>query len=141
MDLSLVEVQLKTDLSGLVRQVGVSADLDAAMRGTVTTPAAFVIPLTEVGKDDGLLSNTSQSISQTFGVVQVVSNRRDVRGGAALDELKTFRAALKNTLIGWVPDADTGEPVVFSRGKLLKFDTDGRLWWIDEFRINSYWSA
>lgn len=135
-----LQTRVKDQLPGL-RQVGASADMVSAMAGAVTAPAAFVLPMGEDGKDIGLLSTTSQAVVQSFGVLHVVSNRRDARGGAALDDLEALRAALKAALIGWVPDAATGEPVSFTSGKLVKFDDEGRLWWMDEFSLNSYWSA
>lgn len=138
--LSELQTRVKDQLPGL-RQVGTSADVVSAMAGAVTAPAAFVVPMGEDGRDIGLLSTTSQAVAQSFGVLHVVSNRRDAKVGAALDDLEALRAALKAALIGWVPDAATGEPVSFTSGKLLKFDDEGRLWWMDEFNLNSYWSA
>lgn len=141
MDLSLIVARLKSQLSAL-RTVGASADLDAAIDGVVAMPAAFVLPLAESVRDTGLVSSTGQRIAQAFGVLHCVSNRRDAQGGAALDDLKTHRLALRQTLVGWVPDDATGEPVLFTGGRLLRLDGDGRLWWIDEFElITYYWSA
>ena len=141
MDLSLIVTRLKTQLSAL-RSVGASADLDAAIEGAVAMPAAFVLPLAESAVDLGMTGQTGQRISQAFGVLHVVSNKRDAQGGAALDDLKTHRLNLRTALVGWVPDAATGEPVTFTGGRLLRLDGDGRLWWIDEFALTTYyWSA
>ena len=141
MDLSLIVTRLKTQLTAL-RSVGASADLDAAIDGVLAMPAAFVLPLAESGRDTGLVGSTGERIVQSFGVLHCVSNRRDAQGGAALDDLKTHRLNLRQALVGWVPDAATGEPVLFSGGRLLRLDGDGRLWWIDEFElITYYWSA
>ncbi|MDD2809298.1 hypothetical protein [Rhodoferax sp.] len=140
MQLRPIQSRLKTALPGL-RQVGGSADMVSAMAGAVAVPAAFVLPMGEVGKDLGLLGQTHQSVAQGFGVLHVVSNRRDAQGSAALDDLEALRTALKLALIGWVPDAATGEPVTFVSGKLVQFDAEGRLWWLDEFLLNTYWSA
>jgi hypothetical protein len=140
MDLSLIVARLKTQL-GALRTVGASADLDAAIDGALAVPAAFVLPLTETGIDTSLVGRTGQRIAQAFGVLQVVSNRRDAQGGAALDDLKNHRLNLRAALVGWVPDVATGEPVLFTSGRLLRLDGDGRLWWIDEFQLMTYyWS-
>ncbi|MCX7257997.1 MAG: hypothetical protein NTZ64_15120 [Polaromonas sp.] len=140
MDLSLIVVRLKAQL-GALRSVGVSVDLDAAIEGVVAMPAAFVLPLAESGRDMGLLSQTGDCVTQAFGVLHCVSNRRDAQGGAALADLKAHRLALRQALVGWVPDATTGEPVRFTDGRLLRLDGDGRLWWIDQFElITYYWS-
>lgn len=138
MDLSPIVAHLRTQLPGL-RSVGASADLEAAIDGALAMPAAFVLPLAESGRNTGLLGVTAQRIAQAFGVLQVVSNRRDGQGGAALDDLNTHRLALRASLVGWVPDATTGEPVLFTAGRLLRLDGDGRLWWIDEFELITHY--
>lgn len=139
MDLSLVLARLKTQLTGL-KSVGVSADLDAAMEGVVALPAAFVLPLADRSVTTELTGGLSEQITQAFGVVHGLSNKRDALGAAALNDLKTLRLNLRTALVGWVPDADTGEPVHYSAGRLLRLD-DGRLWWIDEFQLITYWST
>ena len=140
MDLSLIVTRLKAELSAL-RFVGASADLDAAIEGAVAMPAAFVLPLAESARDAGLVGMTAQRITQAFGVLHVVSNKRDAQGGAALGDLQVHRLALRRALSGWVPDASTGEPVRFTAGRLLRLDGDGRLWWIDEFELMTYYRS
>lgn len=140
MDLSPVIARLKAQLSGL-KSIGGAADLDAAIDGVVAMPACFVLPLAESGKEMDLLSQTAQSIRQTFGVVHVLGNRRDATGAAALVDLAGLRTPLRAALVGWVPDASNGEAVYFTGGRLLRLDGDGRLWWIDEFEVKTYyWS-
>jgi hypothetical protein len=39
-------------------------------------------------------------------------------------------------LLAYVPDANTGDTVNFSNGRLLQFE-DGLLWWGDEFAVES----
>ena len=141
MDLSLIVARLKTELTAL-RSVGASADLDAAIEGAVAMPSAFVLPLAESAQDLGMNGSTGQRITQAFGVLHVVSNKRDAQGGAALDDLKTHRLALRQALVGWVPAPADGEPVTFTGGRLLRLDGDGLLWWMDEFALKTYyWSA
>jgi len=141
MDLSAIVARLKAQLTG-VKDVGVVADLVAAATGMVATPSAFVLPLADSAVDIGMLSQTGEKIAQTFGVVHCINNRRDAKGGAALDDLKTLRLALRAALVGWVPDASNGEAVTFASGRLLQLDGDGRLWWQDEFELTTYyWST
>lgn len=141
MDLSLIVARLKAQLTAL-RSVGASADLDAAIEGPSAMPAAFVLPLAESAQDMEMTGATGQRITQAFGVLHVLSNKRDAQGGAALDDLKTHRLSLRAALVGWVLDETTGEPVTFTGGRLLRLDGDGRLWWIDEFALKTYyWSA
>lgn len=141
MDLSLITARLKAQLTGL-RSIGLSAELDAAVGGVVAVPAAFVLPLADSASDLGMSGSTGQRVVQAFSVVHVVSNRRDAQGSAAMADLHTHRLALRTALVGWVPDADNGEPVTYTGGHLLKMDGDGRLWWSDEFQLTTfYWSA
>jgi hypothetical protein len=135
-DLMAVVVQhLRTALPEL-RAVGGSADLDAALEGAVALPAAFVLPLLEQARPLKLLGLAAQRVTVTFGVLHVLSNRRDARGAAALTDLHTHRRALRAALLGWVPDAETGEPVTFEGGRLMRLDDEGRLWWMDEFKAH-----
>ncbi len=141
MDLSAIEARLQTLLTAL-KSVGAAADLDAAIAGKGPTPSAYVLPLADSAVDSDMLSTTGERITQRFGVLHVVSNRRDAKGAAALTDLNTHRQNLRTALVGWVPDTQTGEPVHFRAGRLLSLDADGRLWWIDEFELITYfWSA
>jgi hypothetical protein len=140
MDLSLIIARLKEQLSGL-KSIGASADLDAAVAGMAAMPAAFVLPLAESASGNDMLGSTEQRITQSFGVVQVLYNRRDALGAAALSDLAALRLALRTALVGWVPDDATGEPVLFTGGRLLRLDGDGQLWWTDEFELINYYRS
>lgn len=140
MDLSLILARLKDQLTGF-KQIGASADLDAAIEGAVAMPAAFALPLAESAGPNGTLGITRQRISQAFGVVLVVSNRRDAQGAAALNDLAALRLQLRQALLGWAPHATTGEPVLYTGGRLLRLDGDGRLWWIDEFQLVQHYRS
>lgn len=139
MDLSAVVARLKSQITGL-KSIGASADLDAAIGGAVTTPSAYVLPLAESATEEDMLSETAETVVQVFGVVHVLSNKRDAQGAAALNDLATLRRNLRTALVGWVPDAASGEPVHFRGGRLLRMDGDARMWWIDEFQLKTYWS-
>jgi hypothetical protein len=141
MDLSPIVAHLKVQLTGL-RAVGASAELELAQAGGVAMPAAFVLPLAEAASDMGLLTSTAQKVQVSFGVVHCLANRRDPQGGAALGDLHAMRMALRTALVGWVPDVSNGEAVSFTSGRLLQMDGDGRLWWMDEFELTTYyWSS
>lgn len=141
MDLSLIHARLKEQLTGL-RSVGLSADLESAYDGVLSLPAAFVLPLSETAETMELIGRTEQRVAQAFGVVLGLVNSRDAKGAAALNDLHPHCMALRSALVGWVPDASNGEPVTFTAGRLLRLDGDGRLWWIDEFELKSfYWRA
>jgi hypothetical protein len=140
MDLSAIVTRLRAQLVGL-KSIGGAADLDAAIDGAVALPACFVLPLAESAAALEMVGVTSQRITQAFGVVHVVANRRDALGAAALTDLATLRTQLRTALVGWVADSATGEPVRTTGGRLLRMDGDGRLWWIDEFELNQYYRS
>lgn len=131
--------RLQARLTGL-REIESAAGLDAAMRGNRVAPAVYVIPLSERGtliEDTGPLTQLETGV---FGVIQVV-NTRDPLGAPGVLDLAAMRAQVKAALIGWVPDTETGEPVVFLGGELVQFAGNGLLWWSDEFQLISYFRS
>lgn len=137
MDITQVVQRLKERLTGL-KSIGASADLDAAIDGVVALPAAFVLPLAERASTTAVLGMTESRVAEAFGVVHVLSNRRDAQGAAALTDLFSLRVALRSALVGWVPETATGESVHYTSGRLLQLDGSGRLWWMDEFQLTTY---
>lgn len=138
MQLSNVVTRLRTALVGQVKSVGGSADFDAAADGAVATPAAFVMPISESAEENAYVSGlVSQRVQVEFAVLLVVSNRRDATGEAAMADLATLRQAVRASLLGWVPDPDSGSLMQYSSGRLLRLD-DGRLWWADQYRVHTF---
>lgn len=140
MDLTLILERLQSQLKGL-KSIGLSADLDAAIGGALALPAAFLIPLAEHADPLELIGVTSQRITVAFGVLHVVGNKRDAQGAAALGDLQSLRATLRSALVGWVPDAATGEPVAYIGGRLMRWGDDARLWWLDEFTFKIHYRS
>jgi hypothetical protein len=131
LDLQQVADRLKAAMP-VLRQVGVLADLDAALQGTFTPPAAFVMPVSERCETPTRTGVLRQRVTLRTGVLLSVQNLRDAKGAAALGTLRPLRTALRTALVGWVPDAATGEPVVHATGRLWRME-GGRIWWLDEF--------
>ncbi len=138
LDLSAIIARIKAECPTL-RRVGGSADLDAALESALITPAAFVIPGSAKGGDDTLIGRFVQPMHTSFTVILALQNSKDVSGQGAVDALHALRKSLFAAINGWVPDDATGEPVIFDRGALLKFEI-GQLWWGDDFTIKTYWS-
>lgn len=133
MNLSLVVSHLKSSLTG-VRQVGGSADMEAAMANKVNAPACFVMP-----HSDGVIEEDMDGEGQlrvVFTVVLVVSNKRDATGGAAQVDLDGLRTALRAALSS-LSLPDTQVPPRFVSGSLVQF-SDGQLWWADEFTVDCF---
>ena len=141
MNLTPITSRLADRLQGIARQVDEAAGLEAAMGGIVSPPAAFVIPLADKGRVMPVTGITRQHITHLFGVVYCVENFRAATGAAAVVDLEVLRDATWQALVGWVPDAANGEPVLFLGGELVQMEGDGRLWWADEFFFSSYFRS
>jgi len=141
MDLQFVIDRLKAQLSG-IRQLGGAADLDSALNGSVSVPAVFVMPQAEAAEVTTMATGlVRQTFTSNWGVIQVVTNRRDASGAAALTDLATLRLAVRQALVGWVSDTSTGEPVLATGGQLLRLDGESRLWWVDSFELKTYFRS
>lgn len=135
-----VIARLKAQVTGM-REIDGASSLDAAMRGTVSCPSAYAIPLTETGRELAHTGPVDQLITVLFGVLIVLDTARTAQGLDVLIELDAKRRQVRQALVGWVPDEDTGEPVTFAGGELVQFQGDGRLWWSDEFVLTTYYRS
>ena len=115
------------------RQTGGAADLAAVEDAAVLDPAAFVLPLGELPDEDTEDTDGNFGRKVQFGVLTVVSNRRDPRGGAAQDALDVARTAVEAALDTLVPEG-AQVPPRWLRGSLMKF-VQGQVWWLDEFEV------
>ena len=135
-----VTARLKAQVTGM-REIDGASSLDAAMRGAVSCPSAYAIPLTETGRELAHTGPVDQLITVLFGVLIVLDTARTAQGLDVLIELEAKRRQVRQALVGWVPDEDTGEPVTFAGGELVQFQGDGRLWWSDEFVLTTYYRS
>ncbi len=135
-----VIARLKAQVTGM-REIDGASSLDAAMRGAVSCPSAYAIPLTETGRELAHTGPVDQLITVLFGVLIVLDTARTAQGLDVLIELEAKRRQVRQALVGWVPDEDTGEPVTFAGGELVQFQGDGRLWWSDEFVLTTYYRS
>ena len=135
-----VIARLKAQVTGM-REIDGASSLDAAMRGAVSCPSAYAIPLTETGRELAHTGPVDQLITVLFGVLIVLDTARTAQGLDVLIELEAKRRQVRQALVGWVPDEDTGEPVTFAGGELVQFQGDGRLWWSDEFVLTTFYRS
>jgi hypothetical protein len=80
----------------------------AAMRKLFTlddfpVPHAFVVPLSDTGEAEVMLSDLAMELPARFGVVVAVDNTTDEPGMAAAEMLMEARDQLHAALIGWAP--------------------------------------
>ncbi len=141
MDVTPIVLRLQERLAALpLREIGQAPGLDAAMRGNRAAPAVYVIPLSERGQELPHTGEVDQLETRVFGVLQVLEARYPDAAGSVLD-LADLRQAIKAALVGWVPEAETGEPVLFLGGELVQLEGDGALWWSDEYLLNGYFRS
>ncbi len=127
-----------TEAVTVFRDVGLSAELLAAQESLRTTPAAFVVPISDNPASRPGTGNTirSQNVNATVAVVLAVSNSRGSSSGSeASTDLQAIRRAVMDSLIGWQPPgADLG--ISYAGGRAFAFK-DSTVWWTDRF-LTSY---
>jgi hypothetical protein len=131
MDLAPIIARLKGEAS-VLRFVGGAADLPAATEELKQHPAAFVIPLTDSASRNGdATGSVTQQVTVRFGVLLAVQNLRDARGEAALTTLTPVRLAVRDALVGFVPEGYE-DPCEIVGGRIMQLN-DRVLWWQDDF--------
>lgn len=96
-------------------------------------PAAYVVPLREDASENESQNGYSQTITNTFGVIVLVSNTADVRGQGATATLDSLKPELFRALLsGHQEPKDEYSEIVYEGGSLLYMD-DARLAYQLEF--------
>jgi len=130
-NLAPIAERLKDQVPAL-RAVDGAAELAGAMERLRNPPEAFVLLLAE-DAGENLFGDLAvvQMVTARFGVVQIVRNLAGAGGGAAAEELRQIRLAVRDALVGWQhPDGE--RTTTFRRGRLVSFN-DQLLSWQDEF--------
>lgn len=101
-------------------------------------PAAYVVPLREDASENQSANSYYQTVTNTFGVIVLVSNVADVRGQGATASLHTLRPELLKALLSWQQEPrDEHSEIVYEGGSLLYMD-DARLAFQFEFSFETY---
>lgn len=98
-------------------RVAGAAELDLALRNTLSADMAFVVPLLEDAEVNQQDNFVKQKILQRFGVVVAIANdtsQREKTGIVAFDKLHYVQSGLFKILIGWQPEK--AESLVYYRG-------------------------
>ena len=99
----------------------------------------YVLPLDSNASGNALENAVRQQVTEGIAVVIAVTNRRDRRGEAGLDEIEVRRNEVRAALLGW-PPTDDGDPLIYRRGRLLAL-ADKTVWWQDEYEHTTLISA
>lgn len=86
-------------------------------------PAAYVVPLREDASENESQNCYYQTITNTFGVIVLVSNAADVRGQGATATLDSLKPELFRALLSWHQEPkDEYSEIVYEGGSLLYMD-------------------
>ena len=104
---------------------------------SMSSPAAFVIPLDDSPGERMSLNDVRQTLTESFAVVVSLDNRPDERGQNAVNAAHdTIRAQLWAALLGWQPDGLAENSIYrgidYQGGNLLHLDR-ARLWFQFDF--------
>lgn len=114
--------------------VGGSAELEAALQGTLKVDMAFIIPLTDRAARNAQVPIINQKLTERFGIVVALKNdttNKDKLGLIAYDQLHNVRSELFTVFLGkHIPEA---ESVIYYVGGTLKSINAGYLWYQFEF--------
>jgi hypothetical protein len=90
-------------------------------------PAAYVMPLGSAPGQNQLATGIRQRVQETVGVVLLVGNLRDARGGAAVSDLEALYTLVRGALVGWVPQPGW-EAMQLAPARLLDFASGLAAW-------------
>lgn len=135
MNLAPIATRLQQQVSAL-NAAAVAVNLEAAMAALGATPAAFVLPLSEIADPGRRINALAQRDRVRFGVLLAAASTGDPAGAAALATLESLQQACRGALLSW-PPAPGLEPCEFRSGKVAAF-ANGIVWWLDEWETELY---
>jgi len=100
-------------------------------------PAAYVLLASERGTP-GPGASTRQKADVVVGIALAVRNWRDA--AEEREELNRFLGALRERLIGWVPDLPGARGFEFIQGDLMDYD-DSTLLWVEVYGTQHFIGA
>lgn len=140
MQLGPIVLTLRAANTRFNNNIGGAAELDLALKNTLTTDMAFVIPLLDSAKASTQINEVVQVLTERFGVVVALKNdstQKDHTGLIAFDLLHATRAEIWKAIYGGYVDTNLKDvsPISYVGGKLLGIDR-GYLWYQFEFQYS-----
>lgn len=141
MDVQPIIDRLRECLADLpLREIEAGVEgVNAALQGSRAAPALYVVPVAERGVYMPHTGCVEQHETRVFAVLMVLEAVDSIRGQGI--SLQLLRQRIKQALIGWVPDAETGEPVLFDGGAMVDFSGAGVLAWGDDYVMTGYFRS
>lgn len=100
------------------------------------TPAAFVVPLQEIGGANTRANGVAQKVIERFAVILALKAANDMSGATAEGQLQAVRNAVRDRILGWAPSAGHDD-IIFQRGDLVAME-NGLVWWQDTYQTASH---
>lgn len=134
-------LRLRDRVPGM-REIEGASSLAEAMSGARAVPALYLVPLAEKGFELPHTGPVDQLVGAMLGVIYAMPAGRTAMGLDAVLALDTVRSQVRAALVGWVPDAATGEPMTFVGGELLDLpNARAQIWWADDFQLTTYYRS
>lgn len=134
-----IKAKIKTDLTpNILRSVGGTAELLAAIDQLKASPSAFVMPAANrAGGNTAAASVVRQRITQQFSVIFGFTNA-GATGETRINDIEIIEAALIETLVGWQPP-NAANVLEYVGGKVISFDADKQvIFWGSDFVCPAY---
>ena len=129
-----LKTELAADGGGAVEVKGAAA-LAAALAdpGTIKRDSVYVLYAAEDADGNIQANGVRQRCVIGVTVALAVTNRRERRDEAGVEEVEALHGRVREALLGWVPPGAT-ERVEYRRGRLLNF-TEGAQVWADDYEM------
>lgn len=121
--------RLKAECGASFRLIGMAGELAAVKERPTALPALYVYAIEDAAEENQRLNGHLQRVEADVGVLMVVSNLSDPKGGAAAGDIETLKTKTRAALAGWQPPS-AEEPLGLVGGKLVKA-AGGAVWWED----------
>ncbi len=138
MKLGKIALKIRTANTRFGNQVCGTVELDLALKNTLITEAAFVVPLGETVPINAYDNSINQEITERFGVICAVKmdgKQSDKTGITAYDALYDVRDELFGALLGW--QLQEAESIVYYKGASIIGVDAAWLWYQYEFEYVS----
>lgn len=136
MTLDDIVARLQATAMPPLRLVGKSADIPSARgqsRGAVQSPSAYVLPIGDNAEANRFAAGAHiQRITDTIGVLIVVRDMSDPKGGTAAESFSALRNVVRDKLVAWTPSAND-TPIELVDGRVVDM-INGELWWLERYR-------
>jgi hypothetical protein len=95
------------------------AQITTSGKTALPVPAAYVIPLIDIAKDNSDLTGFQQDVTEQFAVILALNNQSDRTGLIASNEVHITRSAIFKAILNWSPDPDEYDPIEYAGGQFL----------------------